>query len=221
MKNRFRFFSVILFGLGLLITLPGPVFGDNEIPKANLPILTTSAGQSADINTLNAIFEEAEIGFDYCDVPSLEMIKAGVGLKGAKSGKGFHVEYSTDKTKYKDGTPYQSIFFAIGASLKGMGASGLTIEDEIKRIKEIIDYCKQSKIFIVAVHVGGVSKRGASGSDNERMIDAVAPFADFIIAVKDSNKDQRFNKIADLNKIPFIEVKNALEVIGILNKMYQ
>jgi hypothetical protein len=221
MKKTVKLFVIMLLGAGLLIAFPGQIFGENKVPKANLPILTTSGGQSADINTLNAIFEEAEIGFDYCDVPTLEMIKAGVGLNGAKSGKGFHVEYNTDKEKYKDGTPYKSIFFAIGASLKGMGASGLTIEDEIKRVKGIIDYCKKEKIFVVAVHVGGISKRGASGSDNERMIDAVAPFADFIIAVKDSNKDGRFNKISQISKVPFIEVKNALEVIGILNKMYQ
>jgi len=102
-----------------------------------------------------------------------------------------------------------------------MGASGLTIEDEIKRVQDIIEYCQKAKIFMVAVHVGGISKRGASGGDNERMIDAVAPFADFIIAVKDSNKDGRFNKISQHKKIPFVEVKNALEVVDILNKMYK
>ncbi len=221
MKNTAKLFVFLLLGAGLLITLPNHTCADTAIPKADFPILTTSAGQSADINTLNAIFEEAEIGFDYCDVPTIEMIKTGVGFKGWKSGKGFHVEINTDTAKYQEGTPYKSLFFAIGASLKGMGASGLTINDEIKRIKGIIEYCRKSKIFIIAVHVGGISKRGASGGDNERMIDAVAPFADFIIAVKDSNKDGRFTRISQIKKIPFVEVKNALEVVGILHKMYK
>ena len=197
------------------------ILGATDLPKAQLPILTTSAGQSADINTVNIILEEAEIGFDYCDVPPLELIKAGVGLNGKETGEGFHVEITTDLDKFKNGTPYKTIIIAIGASLKGMGASGLTIEDEIKRVRSIIDYCKKSKIFIIALHVGGVSKRGAKGGDNERMIDAVAPFADYIIVVKDSNKDKRFTRITQNTKIPFTEVENALEIVGVFGKIFK
>jgi len=51
----------------------------------------------------------------------------------------------------------------------------LTVETEEARLKRIIDYCKQNKIVIIGVHVGGAALRGAPGSDNERMIDAVAP----------------------------------------------
>ena len=134
-----------------------------ETLKAQLPVLTTSAGQSADVNTLNVIMEQAGVKYDYCDVPTVEMLKDGVGLGDKKSAEGFHVEVNTDLTKFKKGTPYKTIVFAIGASLKGMGASGLTIVDEIRRLKSLIDYCKKNKIFIIAVHAGGESKRGAAG----------------------------------------------------------
>jgi hypothetical protein len=214
MKYKFLIIMPMLF---LMMTL----LGATDLPKVKLPILTTSAGQSADINTVNIIFEEAEIGFDYCDVPPLSLVKSGVGLNGKETGEGFHVEIATDLNKFKSGTPYQTIAIAIGASLKGMGASGLTIEDEIKRVKSIIDYCKKNKIFIIALHVGGVSKRGAEGGDNERMIDAVAPFADYIIVVKDSNKDGKFTKITRKNKIPFTEVENALEIVGVFNQIFK
>jgi hypothetical protein len=173
------------------------------------------------VNTVNIIMEEAGIKYDYCDVPSAAMLKTGVGLGGKKSGEGFHVEIHTDLNKYPKGTPYQSIIFAIGSSLKGMGASGLTIEDEVKRVKEVIDYCKANKIFIIAVHVGGVSKRGAPGGDNERMIDAVAPFADYLVAVADSNKDGRFTTIANQEKIPFTEIKYALGLVEIVKKVFE
>lgn len=213
-RNKGIFFVAVVF---LAFTaLPA-----TDLPKVQLPILTTSAGQSADINTVNIIFEEAEIGFDYCDVPPLDLVKAGVGLAGKESGEGFHVEITTDMDTYKKGTPYKSIAIAIGASLKGMGASGLTIEDEIKRVKAIVDYCKKNKIFIIALHVGGVSKRGAEGGDNERMIDAVAPFADYIIAVKDSNKDGKFTKISQAKNIPFSEVENALEIVDIFTQIFK
>ncbi len=35
------------------------------------------------------------------------------------------------------------------------------------------------------------------------MIDAVAPFADYIVVTKDSNKDGRFSKIAEKSKAPW------------------
>ena len=221
MKHLFRFIVLSAFTCGIIFILSPPGLADTEIPKAKLPVLTTSAGQSPDVNTVNIIMEEAGIKYDYCDVPSAEMLKAGVGLGGKKSGEGFHVEIHTDISKYPKGTPYQSIIFAIGSSLKGMGASGLTIEDEVKRVKEMIDYCKANKVFIIAVHVGGISKRGAAGGDNERMIDAVAPFADYLVAVSDSNKDGRFTTIANQEKIPLTEIKYALGLVEIVKKIFE
>jgi len=195
--------------------------GQAEVPQAKLPVLTTSAGQSNDVTTVNIVLEEAGIGFDYCDVPDLDMMKAGVGLADKESGPGFHAEVYTDLAKFPKGTPYGTIIFAIGASLKGMGASGLTIETEEARLKRVIDYCKQKKIFIMAVHVGGTALRGAPGSDNEKMIDAVAPFADYIVVTKESNKDGRFTKIAQGKKVPLSEVDYALDLVGLLKKVFQ
>jgi len=195
--------------------------GQTTVPKAKLPILTTSAGQSNDATTVNIVLEEAGLGFDYCDVPDVDMMKAGVGLADKESGPGFHVEVYTDLAKFPKGTPYQTVIFAIGASLKGMGASGLTIETEEARLKRIIDYCKQNKTIIVAVHVGGTALRGAPGSDNERMIDAVAPFADYIIVTKESNKDSRFTKIAESKKIPLTEVDYALDLVAIMKQVFE
>jgi len=213
---------VMIFTLAVSLALVAWAATGEDIPKAQYPVLTTSAGQSTDVETLNIIAEEAGIKYDYCDVPTAEILKDGVGLGGRESADmGFHVEIHSDLDKFPSGTPYKTIIFAIGASLKGMGASGLTIEDEENRLKDVIDYCKKNGIFIIALHVGGVSKRGAPGGDNERMIDAVAPYADYIIAAKDSNKDGRFTSIAKEKGIPFTEVEYALGVVDILKKAFQ
>jgi hypothetical protein len=206
--------AVAVLGAGLLLA------GQN-IPKAGLPVLTTSAGQSADVTTINIVLEEAGIGYDYCDVPTVEMLADGVGLGGRESGPGFHVEVTTDLAKYPAGTPYKAVIFAIGASLKGMGASGLTLESEEARLKKVIESCKQKKIFVMAVHIGGESKRGPAGSDNERMIDAVAPLADYIVVTKDSNKDGRFTKLAAAKKIPLTEIEYALGLVDIIKQVLQ
>ena len=195
----------------ILLIVPMGLFSQDEIPNAKLPVLTTSAGQSADVETINVIMEQAGAGYDYCDVPTAEILKDGVGLGGRESADtGFHVEITTDLDTYPEGTPYKTIIFAVGASLKGMGASGLTVDAELKRLKALIEYCQKNDVFIIAVHAGGESKRGASGSDNEKMIDAVAPFADYLIVVEDSNKDGRFTKFAEEKKIPLSVAKYAL-----------
>jgi len=183
-------------------------------------VLITSAGQSNDVNTITVIMKQAKIGYDCCDVPTVEMIKSGVGLGGQQSKEGFHVEVKTELEKFKTGTPYKTVIFAVGASLKGMGASGLTVDSEVKRVKALIDYCKKNNIKIIAIHSGGESRRGPAGSDNEKMIDAVVPFADYIIVVKDSNKDGRFTKIAEEKGIPFTEVNYALNIVQLMKQVF-
>ena len=210
--------QIVLFALAFFFSISFAL-GQTAVPKAKLPVLTTSAGQSNDVTTVNIVLEEAGIGYDYCDVPDVDIMKAGVGLADKESGPGFHAEVYTDLAKFPKGTPYKAIIFAVGASLKGMGASGLTIETEEARLKRVIDYCKQNKVFIIVVHVGGTALRGAPGSDNERMIDAVTPFADYIVVTKESNKDARFTKIAQSKKVPLTEIDYALDLVGILKQV--
>ena len=202
-----------------IILLAGVAVAGQTIPKAGLPVLTTSAGQSADVVTLNAVMDDAGIKYDYCDVPTADMLAAGVGLGGKQSGPGFHVEITTDTVKFPAGTPYKAVIIAIGASLKGMGASGLTLESEEARLRKFIEACKQRKILVMAVHIGGESKRGAPGSDNERMIDAVGPFADYLVVTKDGNKDGRFNKLAKAKNIPLTEIEDALGLVDMVKQV--
>ncbi len=220
MKNVQRM-SFVFLAFGLLLLVSASPAASQDVPKSSLPVLNTSAGQSADVETLNVICEEAGVSYDYCDVPTVDLIKAGVGLADKESGPGFHVEVNTDLTAYPKGTPYKTIIFAIGASLKGMGASGLTVDAEVKRLNEIIEYCKKENIFIIALHAAGTSGRGAPGSDNEKMIDAVVPFADYIIVVSDSNQDGRFDTIAKDKGIPLTQVEYALEIVDTLKQVFE
>ncbi len=209
----------IIFASALLIASAALPAAAQQYPKAGLPVLTTSAGQSPDVTTVNIVLDEAGLPYDYCDVPTSAIAALGVGLGGRESGPGFHVEINTDTAKYPAGTPYKAVIFAIGASMKGMGASGLTLESEEARLTELINWCKKNKVMVIAVHIGGEAKRGAPGSDNERMIEAVAPKADFLVFTKDSNKDGRFTKIAQAGKIPMAEVEYALGLVDIMKKV--
>lgn len=220
MKKHKIFFTALAFLFGIIIILSTLGLAQTEPPKAKLPVLTTSAGQSNDVVTMNVILEAAGIKFDYCDVPTVELIEAGVGLADKESGTGFHAEVYTDLDTFPKGTPYKTIIIAIGASLKGMGASGLTVSAEESRLEKVIDYCKKKGIFIIATHVGGGSTRGAPGSDNEKMIDAVAPFADYLVVIADSNKDGRFTKIAEEKGIPLTQTEYALDIVDIIKQVF-
>lgn len=191
-----------------------------ELPKAEFPVLTTSAGQSNDVVVLNILCEEAGIPYDYCDVPTVDLIAAGVGLGGAQPAPGFHVEIHTDTSKYPLGTAYKTILVAIGASLKGMGASGLTVETEVARLKAVLGYCKEQKMLIVGIHLGGQAARGAPGSENELMIDTVAPYVDALIVTEEGNADGRFTKIAEERGIPLVVVKYAVDIIPVLKTLF-
>jgi hypothetical protein len=219
--KRFIGFLILVSSFIFALSFSGLASDEASIPTVEFPVLTASAGQSADINTLNIVADEAGLKYDYCDVPTVEMVASGVGMDGAVSGPGFHVEILTNLSTYPVGTPYKTIVLAIGASLKGMGASGLTLDDEVKRVKGIIEYCKKNNIYIIATHLGGLSARGAVGSDNESMIDAVAPFADYIIVTKDGNKDGRFTEIVEKNKSQLTEIDYALDLIEVLEEVFQ
>jgi hypothetical protein len=174
-KKRFRLPLVCLLTLAWIWAFP--LGAQETTPKAQLPLLNTSAGQSQDVTTLNIICEEAGIMYDYCDVPDVEMLGLGVGLgdREGESRSGFHVEVYTDLDAFPQGTPYKTVIFA---------------------------------------------RRGAPGSDNERMIDAVAPFADYLIVTKDSNKDGRFGEIAKAGNIPLTEVDYALNLVDVLKSVF-
>lgn len=194
-----------------------------EVPSAELPVLLTSAGQSADVTTLTILADNAGLKYDYCDVPTVEMIDAGVGLGGAKPGPETNYNYVKIKTnldEYPEGTPYGTIIFSIGASLKGMGASGLSIKSEIARVKRILKYSNENEIFTIGVHIGGASKRGRPGSDNEKVIDAVAPRVDYLVVSASGNEDERFTDIAKDNEIPFTEIENATGLIDVLKQVF-
>jgi len=182
-----------------------------------LPVVITSAGQSAEVETVNYVADEVGLKYDYCDILSKDEFAAGVGLGEAKSGTGKHVTVLSEQPK---GTPFKTIMFALGASLKGMGASGLSVEDEVARLKELISYAKENKIKIVVVAIGGEIRRGLPGSPNEVMIDTVTPYADLIIVTQDTNKDGRFTTIAEEKNIPILEIESAFDLLDTFAQLF-
>jgi hypothetical protein len=203
MKTIFRICSLLFLAF---------LFGANSLflgarqaspPKASPPILLTACGQSPDTSTMKVVIQKSKIPYDLVELATVQDL--------AK--------------KKSSGTPYKTIIILMGASLKGMGAAGISIEDEIKRTSELIDAAKRDKILIIGAHIGGMKRRaqGAAVGDNtdELSIDAVAPKSDMLIVLKEGNEDGRFTVIAKQKKIPMIEVEKNLDLIPEIEKLFK
>lgn len=188
-----------------------------DVERLEFPVVLTSGGQSDEVNTVIFLLEEVGLPFDYCDVLSKDEFSAGVGLGGAKDGKGKHVTVSSEEA---EGTQFKTLWVALGASLKGMGASGLSVADEVGRINALIEYAKANNIKVLSFAIGGEIRRGLPGSPNEAMIDAIAPMSDIIVVTEETNLDDRFDAIAKENGIPLIEVESAFDLLDTIPEIF-
>ncbi len=189
-----------------------------DVEKLEFPMVLTSGGQSDEVNTVIYLAEELDLPFDYCDILTKDEFAAGVGLGGAKNAQGKHVSFSSTEPK---GTQFKTLVIALGASLKGMGASGLSVNDEVSRINKLIDHAKKENIKIVVFAIGGEIRRGLPGSVNEAMIDAIIPSCDMVVVTAETNLDKRFDKIAQENNVTLIEVESAFDLLDKIPEIFE
>jgi len=129
------------------------------------------------------------------------------------------------KSAKEAGAPYKSLIIVMGASLKGMGAAGISMDDEISRTEALITEARDQGIKIIGAHIEGIKRRaqGASVGDNtdEQSIDTVAPNSQILIVRKDGNEDGRFTIIADEKNIPLILIEKNLDLLQELQKIFK
>jgi len=166
--------------------------------KAEAPILLTSCGQSPGVGMVSVSLRRIALAYDLAPLASAAELKA---------------------------KPYKTLIVVMGASLKGMGAAGIAIEDELKRTGALIDEARRLKMKVIGVHIEGMKRRaqGADAGDttDEQSIDAVAPKSDVLIVWKDGNTDGRFTTIAKAKKTPLIELDKQLDMVKECEKIFK
>ena len=176
--------------------------GQDEAVKAETPVLVTSCGQSPGPNTIKVVLQRLKLAGDTDPLATAETLKA----------------------KAAEGAPYKSVIIVMGASLKGMGAAGISIEDEIKRSEILIAEAKKAGLTVIGAHVEGMKRRaqGATAGDttDEQSIDAVAPRSDILLIYKEGNSDGRFTVISKAGNIPLIEVEKMMDFVPALEKLF-
>jgi hypothetical protein len=101
----------------------------------------------------------------------------------------------------------KTIFLAVGASVKGFGEAGISIEQEIARTTQILDAAKKKGMKVVMVHLGGKDRRDDL---SDQLIKVVAPRSDVINVVPGSDDDMLIKGIADKGGIPYRQTASAI-----------
>jgi len=192
--NR-RPFLVIVLSVALLLSLS--VVQAQAPPSAPAPVLLTSCGQSPGPVKLQVFLKR--LGIDH--------------------------EYKTDATvKDLASKKFKSLIIVTGTSLKGMGAAGVSIGDELKRTEALIAEAKKQGIMVIGAHVEGMERRAknaAPGDNSDEMsIDAVCPVSRVMIVRKDGDEDGRFTAISKAKKIPLVMFEKNTDLNGVLKSLF-
>lgn len=192
-----RISSVTMLSAAMLLaaaTVQAAVTGAVPV-KGGAPLLITNAGQG----------------------PGAKMSRLLVQRSGAITDFDYLAE-PTPADLHK--RPYKTLMVVLGSTAKGLGASGITIDQEIERLNAMIAEARKMKLQIVAVLLEGKARRGKPGGADERCIDAVAPFAGYLVVKKDGNEDGRFDTIAQKTKAPLTLIDDAMDFGEVVKKMY-
>lgn len=180
-----------------------PASAQKQTVKLEQPVLLTSCGQSPGPLKIKVFFGRLNVDYVY-------NLQASAGDLVAKK---------------KEGKPFKSLIIVTGASLKGMGASKVSIEDELDRTKKLIAEARKQGMKVVGAHVEGMERRaqGATPGDNsdELSIDAVCPQSDLLLVRKDGDEDKRFTAISTGKKIPLVTFEKNMELSDVLKNLYQ
>ena len=168
---RRRFIGTAALTLGLVaITGRLSIVAAQQKPKASPPVLVTSLGQSLDAFQVQLTVRRAGVAFEYDPLAGVDMLNN-----------------------------VKTLFLAVGASKKGFGDAGITINDELARASKLLDAAQSKGVYVVVLHMGGEERRDAL---SDQLIDLVAPRAKYLIIREDSDADGKFAGIAKAGNIP-------------------
>ena len=169
-------YVILAATLILLATAGSDLFAQGRA-KFPPPVLITSAGQSADVTIAGMLFKKANV-----QAKAMPLAKPA-DLEGIKT-----------------------LVVVAGYSSKGLGAAGISREQEMSRVQSVLRAAKDMKLKVIMIHIGGKARRG-NQSDDFNKISAEA--SSYLLVVKQGDEDQFFSKIAAGKKIA-IDIVNKI-----------
>jgi hypothetical protein len=194
MKRVSCLFVFVACALFAAVTAGAAVSGAVPL-KGAVPLLITNAGQG----------------------PGAKMSRLLVQRTGIVTDFEYNAEPKVADLQKK---AFKTMFVVLGSTAKGLGASGITIDQELERLGAMIAEARKQKIQVVAILLEGKARRGKPGGADERCIDAVAPFAQYLVVKKDGNEDGRFDAISKKTGAPLTVIDDAMDFSDVVKKMY-
>lgn len=180
----------------------GRLQAQDATPTADLPVLLTSCGQSPGPERVRFFLNRLKLEHEFLPQATAETL----------------VE------RQKAGQPVGALLIVTGASLKGMGAAGVSMPDELARTEALIAEARRQGITVIGAHVEGMARRaqGAAPGDNsdEMSIDAVMPRSDFMIVRSDGDEDRRFTILSEGKGVPLVLFEKNMELGGVLTRVF-
>jgi hypothetical protein len=147
--------------------------------KYEQPILISSAGQSADVKLVQMLVQRQKLN------SKTVLMATQADLKDIKT-----------------------LLIIPGFSSKGLGAAGVSQQQEMDRVKALITAANTMKIPIIMVHVGGNARRqGQSDAFNK----LVSENSKYMIVVRQGDEDGFFSAISKSKGLPLILVDKISE----------
>ncbi|NLB91171.1 MAG: hypothetical protein GX786_08140 [Clostridiales bacterium] len=190
MKKILSCFIVMVIVLSLPLFAFAEISGD-PAKEYKTPFMITNAGQGPGGKMGRLLINQAKVleentDFYYVDVP-----------------------YAEDLEEH----PYTCMIIVIGSTDKGLGATGITIDQEIERLDGLVARAQEMELPIIAVLLEKDKRSDIPTNANERCIDAVCPYSDWMIVVAEGNTDGRFDNLKKEHDIPLTVLDNSMDFI--------
>ncbi len=196
MARQLRPLPTVLAG-ALALACAMPAASAQTAPQASAPVLVTSCGQSPGPLKVTVFLKRLGVAHDY---------KADATAKDLAAGK------------------FKTVIIVTGASLKGMGAAGVSMKDELARTDALITEARKAGVTVIGAHIEGMARRSqgaaAGDSSDEQSIDAVCPRSQALIIRTDGDEDGRFTAIAKKQNIPMLGFEKNLDLEGVLKGLF-
>jgi len=172
----------------VFLIVPGALVSQEPAARFEQPALLTSAGQNAEVQIAAVLAKRAGLN------TTLAKLAGPKDLAGMKT-----------------------LVLVLGASLKGLGAAGLDMDKENRRVEALIAEAEKIKIPILCLHLGGGGRRGEQTDD---LMAKILPRARTAIVVKSGNADGFFTKICRADSIPLVEVEKTADAQASLQQAF-
>lgn len=191
MKKKYLYITIISIFLIICssIIIPGlrkpKDYNVLLLPSLPKPIakeyaLITSAGQSTDAYILN-------------DISNQLMIHS----------------YFMPQARVDDLKGVRTVVFVVGNSFLGEKTHGISFDDEMKRVEEIIKKANDDMLTIIAVYIGGSERRS---KETDELLKLICPNADYLIATKSGDFDDYLSELTESKKTPMTLVGKVSDI---------